>query len=286
MQVQTAKKIVGLLLKTGHEEIGKYHLEKHIKQKNLSGFHQWANDRPCEGAFLFKNSAGKGIWIILIDWRNSDNFYVVLFPESKSGPIAEIHQVVKSHSESFLQWRYSPRKRDQKNDERRAYFAEIFLSTDVQISIPQIPTEVDDFIDDLFALADGKEKANRLDPDRSVIRTGFPEGKFKEKLHLSRERNQTLVRQAKAQAMARVGSLKCVCCSFDFLENYGEVGRGFIEAHHTKPISELHEGGEETKIEDLALVCSNCHRMLHRKRPWLKMDELSGLLAANNSLKR
>jgi len=151
----------------------------------------------------------------------------------------------------------------------------------VQISIPQIPTEVDDFIDDLFVLADGKEKANSLDPDKPVIRTSFPEGKFKEKLHLARERNQTLVRQAKAQAMARVGSLKCACCSFDFLENYGEVGRGFIEAHHTKPISELHEGGEETKIEDLALVCSNCHRMLHRKRPWLKMDELNGLLAAN-----
>lgn len=285
MQVQTAKKIAGLLLKKDPEERGKYRLEKHIKGKYLSGFHQWANDRPCEGAFLFKNPAKEGLWIVLIDWRESDNFYVVLFPESKSGPIAEIHRVTEADSEPVLHWRYSPSKHDSKNEERKAYFAETFLSTDVQISIPQRTTEVDDFIDELFVLAESRAKADSLDPDRPVTRTGFPEGKLKEKLHLARERNQELVRQAKAQAMTRDGSLKCACCGFDFLKNYGEVGRGFIEAHHTKPISQLHEDGEETNVEDLALVCSNCHRMLHRKRPWLKIDELSKLLAANHSLK-
>lgn len=36
--------------------------------------------------------------------------------------------------------------------------------------------------------------------------------------------------------------------------------------------------GEETKIEDIAIVCSNCHRMLHRKRPWLSINELKQLL--------
>lgn len=60
-----------------------------------------------------------------------------------------------------------------------------------------------------------------------------------------------------------------------------EVGKGFIEAHHTKLVSTLHENGEETKIEELALVCSNCHRMLHRRRPWLEMDDLPKLLPVN-----
>ena len=35
--------------------------------------------------------------------------------------------------------------------------------------------------------------------------------------------------------------------------------------------------GYETKIEEIAIVCSNCHRMLHRKRPWLKIDELKNI---------
>jgi len=123
-----------------------------------------------------------------------------------------------------------------------------------------------------------KTKADKLDPERPSERGEFPEGELKEKLHLSRERNRELVRQAKLLGRDQDGRLKCACCYFDFFATYGEVGKDFIEAHHTKPVSTLLENGEETKIEDLALVCSNCHSMLHRKRPWLEMDELSKLI--------
>ncbi|MCA9085822.1 MAG: HNH endonuclease [Planctomycetaceae bacterium] len=33
-----------------------------------------------------------------------------------------------------------------------------------------------------------------------------------------------------------------------------------------------------TRIANLALVCSNCHRMLHRRRPWLGIDQLKNIL--------
>jgi len=49
------------------------------------------------------------------------------------------------------------------------------------------------------------------------------------------------------------------------------LGRGFIQAHHTIPVSELRKESK-TKVRDIALVCSNCHRMLHRRRPWLRID--------------
>ncbi|WP_410979913.1 HNH endonuclease [Bacillus cereus] len=55
-------------------------------------------------------------------------------------------------------------------------------------------------------------------------------------------------------------------CSFDFYETYGEIGEDFIKGHHTILVSELEEG-HKTKIADIAILCSNCHRMLHRKRP-------------------
>ncbi len=47
------------------------------------------------------------------------------------------------------------------------------------------------------------------------------------------------------------------------------IGSDFIEGHHTVPISEL-KGEVKTKVKDVALVCSNCHRMLHRRRPLAK----------------
>ena len=47
------------------------------------------------------------------------------------------------------------------------------------------------------------------------------------------------------------------------METYGLHGNAFIECHHNIPIR---AGQRITQIEDLALVCSNCHRMFHRKK--------------------
>lgn len=93
---------------------------------------------------------------------------------------------------------------------------------------------------------------------------------------VTKERNKELIRLAKEQHLKNDKKLCCQVCGFSFMYNYGEIGHGFIEAHHIFPISQLTEE-TETKIEDLALVCSNCHRMLHRRRPWLTIDNLKAI---------
>nr|WP_235675276.1 MULTISPECIES: hypothetical protein [Bacillus cereus group] len=50
-----------------------------------------------------------------------------------------------------------------------------------------------------------------------------------------------------------------------------------MEEHHVSPVSELKEDAT-TKIEDIAMVCSNWHKMLHRKRPWSSKENLQLLL--------
>lgn len=77
-------------------------------------------------------------------------------------------------------------------------------------------------------------------------------------------RNSRIAKAAKLQAQTKGnGSILCECCSFDFHNIYGEIGKDFIECHHKKAIS---EGERLTYITDLAMVCSNCHSMLHRKK--------------------
>lgn len=267
------------------ESGNRYKLECWYASGNLTNFHQWADGKPCEGAFLFTDQQTVGIWILLIDWKEDGNFYVVLFPLSRVGPVAEIHETHGEGEEISLSWKYSPTKRDGRNLERKQYFIEALLSDVVTISIPFGSDEVDDFIGELFTLATSRQKADSLDPNRPNTRDGFPEGKMKQKLHLVRERNAELVRQAKLLALKTFGGLICECCGMDFQSIYGRIGVGFIEAHHTKPISTLHKDGEKTQICDLAMVCSNCHRMLHRRRPWLERHELKQLLGANHSLK-
>lgn len=282
MDRSEAKKISRLLASAAESLGATYSLKKNLKGKSLDGFHQWVDGRPCEGAYFFADHEGDGLWILFIDWRIQGSFYLILFPESRSTPLAEIHRLTIENGEKLLHWRYSPSKRDGRNDERRSYFVDAFLSDHVKISVPEDVADVSDFVEELFSLATSRKKADELDPDRPNVRSGFPEGKLKERLHYSRERNRELVRQAKLLAQRRDGCLQCECCGFDFFAIYGKVGEGFIEAHHTKPISSLHENGEETRIEDLVLVCSNCHQMLHRKRPWLEIDDLAALLAANS----
>lgn len=107
---------------------------------------------------------------------------------------------------------------------------------------------------------------------------GFIEGKEILRKHIIRERNHALkIKAIKNFKCNHNNKLLCEICSFDFLEKYGEIGKDFIEAHHTKPISEMKEN-ERTKIEDIVLLCSNCHSMIHRKRPWLKKEDISKLI--------
>jgi 5-methylcytosine-specific restriction protein A len=105
----------------------------------------------------------------------------------------------------------------------------------------------------------------------------FPEGKVLYRMHRARERNRKLVQAAKARALKREGRLDCAVCHFDFASAYGSLGDGFIECHHALPLSEL-KSEQKTRVADVALLCSNCHRMVHRRRPWLSISELEHLL--------
>jgi len=104
----------------------------------------------------------------------------------------------------------------------------------------------------------------------------FPEGKLSERKHKFRERNSKVVQLAKQNFKNKNGRLFCQVCEFDFEKEYGEIGTDFIEAHHTIPVSEM-QPGHKTKIEDIAMLCPNCHRMAHKKRPWLKITKLKQL---------
>jgi 5-methylcytosine-specific restriction protein A len=110
----------------------------------------------------------------------------------------------------------------------------------------------------------------------------FPEGRVLFRAHVARERNPRLVKQAKERALQRHAKLVCNACGFDFESIYGELGKDYIECHHVIPISQL-APSSKTRVQDTVLVCSNCHRMIHRRRPWLGMGELQRLLAAGES---
>ena len=143
----------------------------------------------------------------------------------------------------FVLWRWSNKPEDIKRESSGAERADVSRVIELR--------RVDEMPDSLEALAYAQE-------DFSALEGGVAFG-----FHRKRERAPELVRRKKQQTMQATGRLACDVCTFDFTAFYGPIGDGFAECHHTKPISE-YEGAERTSVEDLAIVCANCHRMLHQ----------------------
>ena len=104
------------------------------------------------------------------------------------------------------------------------------------------------------------------------------EGAVIYKLHKHRERDHKLVAVKKERFYQREGRLWCEACEFDFEQKYGVLGHKYIECHHRQPLSTYTEISRTT-LEDLALVCANCHRMLHRQIDSLTVEGLKALIA-------
>ena len=100
------------------------------------------------------------------------------------------------------------------------------------------------------------------------------EGAIREVMHRIHERNRTIIRLKKAAAKE---NLRCEVCGFLFFEKYGAIGQDFIEVHHINPVATM-QPNKRTRIEDLILICSNCHRMIHSKREGITIDKLKSAL--------
>lgn len=114
------------------------------------------------------------------------------------------------------------------------------------------------------------------EPEEALLE--FREGKVMYRLHKYKERDTKLVLAKKTQHLKKYGALDCESCDFNFQVKYGNLGKGFIECHHQIPLYQ-YEGIQETRLDDLALVCSNCHRMLHRGMDTMRVGDLRRLIS-------
>jgi len=142
------------------------------------------------------------------------------------------------------------------------------ISVGKQISIPKPGISA---IPGYVRVADSDASPN-LDVDIHTV--AATEGRQRLVLHLQRERNQTVVRNKKKQA----ASLDCEVCGFSFHRAYGSAASDYCEIHHLLPLSEV-EHTTRTRMEDLAILCANCHRVVHLNNPPYTLNQVRNLLA-------
>ena len=132
--------------------------------------------------------------------------------------------------------------------------------------------------------ADGLESKPLVDKILKLMRGIVPEvppdveasvleGNPRLSRHLRRERKFKVVKDKKAAVLRATGRLCCEVCNFDFHATYGEYGMEFCEVHHLTPLSKA-DGAVKTTLADLAVVCSNCHRIIHKQNPMHTIEYL------------
>ncbi|WCE69638.1 HNH endonuclease [Sulfitobacter faviae] len=220
--------------------------------------------------------------LVALDYylRNPDDYFSP-FGEGVRSLTAKIGQIAKtlglSGSETLrnangvsmklLNFRSHDPNHDTKGLSRGNKLEEI-----VWIEYANNPAELSKVVGTILEVTEAATNKNALFLSQDDV-TEAREGKMLSRMHRYRERNATIVKRKKASYFKQHGHLCCEACGFDFQATYGERGRGFIECHHVKPVSELFVG-EATRLSDLVLLCANCHRMVHASRPWLTFEDL------------
>ena len=111
----------------------------------------------------------------------------------------------------------------------------------------------------------GAEPVDLSDPDEQANIFGF-EGEKRSWFKSHRKREARLRRAKIAEVLAlNNGLLSCEVpnCGFSFVDRYGEIGRGFAHVHHKTPLSKAPDKGRNVLLSELAVVCPNCHAMIH-----------------------
>jgi hypothetical protein len=122
---------------------------------------------------------------------------------------------------------------------------------------PELPTLAQDG-------SDGRSR--RQETDQTYWDISAVEGELRKGLVAQRHREASL-RNAKIRQALKENRGRLVCevpgCAFDFYQRYGEIGSGYAHVHHLKPLSRAGKKGAKTRLDSLAIVCANCHAMIH-----------------------
>lgn len=146
----------------------------------------------------------------------------------------------------------------------------------VQYGITEIDESDYKFLLDLGT--DGIHFTSTLDSQKNIIKDYESvyvdvEGKKQLVYSYKYERNSRL----RAEAL-KIHGCSCYACGFNFYKKYGDIGKDFIEIHHIKPLSETSGEVLINPKFDLIPLCANCHRMIHRKKRPVTVEDLKKLI--------
>lgn len=129
-----------------------------------------------------------------------------------------------------------------------------------------IPEQILAAIKELWPASKSIELLDQAEPDTIEAEELMGlEGELLRRVVSHRKRERYLRDRKIADVFDRIGALVCEVpgCGFDFARAYGKLGVGYAQVHHLFPLAQR-DSAQPTLLSDLAIVCANCHAMIHR----------------------
>ncbi|MDP1729720.1 MAG: hypothetical protein Q8L54_00790, partial [Devosia sp.] len=127
------------------------------------------------------------------------------------------------------------------------------------------------------------EEFDQLPPSELEKEIAGREGRLLARIHVYKERDRDFAKRARSFYRNKQGGvLVCQACGLEPVPFYGSRGEISIEIHHKTPVSEL-QPDSITVVDDVAVLCASCHRVVHSEDPCLGVDELHGIITAQKA---
>jgi hypothetical protein len=175
---------------------------------------------------------------------------------------------------------------------RRSGYFDLFLEPLEEIGVKVRPLKkLDPIIAAIPALQSGPIKTvYDISPSdaQALLRAagsryiGTEPGTVSEKDFLEGEKRATAttVRNAQLRIAAKEHwGFTCYCCGFDFAQFYGAFATGSAIVHHLEIFASGAGKRRRSTLEDVRVICANCHYVIHRTDPPMDVDELKSLIA-------
>ena len=111
-------------------------------------------------------------------------------------------------------------------------------------------------------------------PDIELLETRATEGRSIYITHLAKERKRGLIFSKRSEVRKKNGCLICEACKLKESDLPEPIAEACFEIHHRTPLATLTKE-TQTTLTDLAMLCANCHRMIHRTSPMLTVRRLA-----------
>lgn len=271
-----------------------------VKLKGSAGQSDWAHTPWV--ALLHQGAATsvqEGYYIVYLLSRGCERLYLTIAQgctdlKNKSGEVtaaaelrrraARMRARIRPHTQ-----RLAPIEMSLEANYWRARLYEAGLILGVEYDAGDIPSEAILVADLQEALALYRQlwSAGGSAADDEIMAEAREERGSQTLEHAKRYRqHRTVERQpGHSKKVKRLLGTRCMGCRLELRERYGPLATGIIDAHHLVPLNTLAEGdvAQFDAKKDFAVLCPNCHRIIHRFDDPSDLTKLRELLAQHDT---